>query len=85
MYEPSEQYPGGRKLAARSDIRQDMVTDLTRYPVLLDTFESAHVVKINISEFGLFDHFAVEPPFELHHQKQHLVIRSPRKEDLASV
>lgn len=53
--------------------------------ILLHTIEASHLVEVNISEFGFLDHLPVESSFELHHEKEHLIVRSAGEQDLAGV
>jgi hypothetical protein len=61
------------------------VTYTARYPILFDALEATHLVEIDIAKFGLLDHLRVEPSFELHHEEQHLIIRTPREKNFSRV
>ena len=61
------------------------VTNIAGYSVRFNALKPTHFVKIDVTKFGLLDHLAVEPSFELHHQQEHLIIRSPWEENLARV
>lgn len=54
-------------------------THVPRDTILLNTPESTSVVKVHVTKLGLLDHLRVEPPLELHHQQQHLIVRSAGK------
>ena len=45
------------------------MTDVTRDPILLYTLKPPHFVKVNVCKLGLFNHFIIEPSFELHHEQ----------------
>jgi hypothetical protein len=61
------------------------VTDITGYPIFLYTLKSTHFVKIDVTKLRLLDHFAVESPFDLHHQEEHMIVRTTWKQYLARV
>ena len=56
-----------------------------QHSVLFNTIKSSHFIKIIVSELGLLDHFTVESAFQLHHEKEHLVVGASREEDFACV
>ena len=62
-----------------------VVTYITSYPVCLHAFKPTHIIEVHIAELRFLDHFAVETTFQLHHQKQHLVVGAAWKKNFACV
>jgi hypothetical protein len=54
------------------------------HPVALDAVKRAHIIEVVPPKLGLLDHLRIEATFQLHHEKYHMVVRSTRKQDLAS-
>ena len=52
---------------------------------MLDTLEGAQFVEVGAPELCLFDHLGVEATLQLHHKKQHLVVRTAREQYFACV
>jgi hypothetical protein len=65
---------GGKEMAYRAG-----------YTILIDADERAHLVEVYVSKLRLLNHLGIEPASEFHHQQQHMVIGSTRKEDLSCV
>jgi len=61
------------------------VTHRSSYPIPIDTDESAHLVKVDVSELRLLDHLGIEPASEFHHQQQHMVIGPAGEKDLSCI
>lgn len=53
--------------------------------ISIDADERAHLVEVHGSKLCLLDHLGIEPSPKFHHQQQHMVIGSTRKEDLSCI
>lgn len=77
----------GKEKHVRMGSRQGnhSVTDITGYPIFFHTLKSTHFVEINVTELRLLDHLAVKSSFELHHQEEHMIVRTTWKQYFACV
>ena len=55
------------------------------HSIALDVDECTHLVKVHVSKLGFLDYLGIEPSPKFHHQEQHMVIGSTRKEYLPCV
>jgi hypothetical protein len=53
--------------------------------VLFYALEPPHVIEVDVSKFGLFDHLRVESSFKFHHQPQHMIVGPSREKNFASI
>lgn len=74
------------KMVAFSQLRGEREeTYRAGHPILINADECAHFIEVHVSKLGLFDHLGIEPASKFHHQQQHMVIGSARKEDLSCI
>lgn len=64
---------------------KERMSNLSGQRVQLHTVECTVIVEVYFTEFGSLDHFDVEAAFQLHHKEKHVVVGSPRKQDLAGI
>ena len=53
--------------------------------IFLDTLKGTHLVEVLIAKFSFLDHLGIEAALELHHEQEHVTIRTAGKENLARV
>lgn len=74
------------EMVAASQLRGEKeMTYRASYPIFFDADERAHLVEVYVSKLRLFYHLGIETASKFHHQQQHMVIGSARKEDLSSI